>query len=67
MRLTRTEDGHLRRLHFFQQRGAVLAEPLHDQLLFLRARDARGDVREPWETVLVDAGSAQHDRVARAR
>ena len=65
MRLTRTEDGHLRRLHFFQQRGAVLAEPLHDQLLFLRARDARTDVREPWETVRLE--SAQHDRVAGAR
>lgn len=67
MRLTRSEDGQLRRLHFFQQRGAVLAEPLRDQLLFLRARDARGDVREPWEAVLVCADSAQDHRVAGAR
>ena len=67
MALTRIEDGQLRRLHFFEQRGAVLAEQLRHQLLFLRARDARGDVREPWETVLVDAGSAENDRVARAR
>ena len=57
VRLTRNEDGQLRRLHFFEQRGAVLAEALRDQLLFLRARDARGAVREPWETVVVAAGS----------
>ena len=62
MRLTRNEDGQLRRLHFFEQRGAVLADALRDQLLLLRARDARRDVREPWETVRVDAGSGEHAR-----
>ena len=67
MGLTRTEDGHLRRLTFFERRGAVLAEPLRHQLLFLRARDARLHVREPWETVRIDSGSTQDDRVAGAR
>ena len=67
MRLSRDEDGQLRRLHFFEQRGAVLADALSEQLLFLRARDARDGVRDPWEAVLVCADSAQHDRVAGAR
>jgi hypothetical protein len=67
VRLTRSEDGQLRRLHFFEQRGAVLAEALREQLLFLRARDARSGVREPWETGVLLAESAEHDRVAGAR
>ena len=50
MHLTRTEDGQLRRLHFFEQCGAVLARALQEQLRTLRSRDQRGAVRDPWET-----------------
>ena len=67
MRLTRNEDGQLRRLHFFEQRGAVLADTLREQLLFLRARDARAAVREPWETVQLGEAPLSRRRPAAPR
>ena len=49
-RLTHDQDGMLRRLTFFEQRGIVLAPPLRRLRRQLRARDLRTEVREPWET-----------------
>lgn len=46
-RLTPAEDGVLRRLVFFERRGATLAPPMHELKDELRARDQRIDVREP--------------------
>jgi hypothetical protein len=50
-RLTRAEDGILRRLVFFERRGSTLAPPMHELKDELRARDQRIDVREPELTV----------------
>ena len=51
-RLTPAEDGILRRLCFFERRGARLAPPMRELKDELRARDQRIDVREPEITVL---------------
>jgi len=50
-RLTPDEDGLLRRLVFFERRGAALAPAMCHLKDELRARDQRGDVREPELTV----------------
>ena len=46
-RLTPEEDGILRRLHFFEQSGISLAEPMRVLKAELRARDQRAEIREP--------------------
>jgi hypothetical protein len=46
-RLTRDEDGMLRRLFFFELAGATLAPELRVLKAELRARDQRETVREP--------------------
>lgn len=50
-RLTPEEDGILRRLTFFERRGARLAPPMLMLKSELRARDQRITVRDP-EVVL---------------
>ena len=66
MRLTRSEDGQLRRLHFFEQCGAELARALDDQLRALRSRDLRGAVREPWESGVLSPAVEDPRRAAAA-
>lgn len=46
-RLTSAEDGILRRLVFFERRGATLAPPMGELKAELLARDQRMAVREP--------------------
>jgi hypothetical protein len=46
-RLTPAEDGILRRLTFFERRGARLAPPMRELKSELRARDQRTTVRDP--------------------
>jgi hypothetical protein len=46
-RLTPAEDGILRRLTFFERRGARLAPPMRELKAELRARDQRTSVRDP--------------------
>lgn len=48
-RLTREEDGMLRRLHFFEQFGAMLAPAMRMLKESLMARDLRQSIREPFE------------------
>jgi hypothetical protein len=47
MALTPDEDAVLRRLHFFEQAGLSLAEPMRELKSELRARDQRAEVRPP--------------------
>ena len=50
------EDGVLRRLHFFEQSGAVLAPALQRRKQELRGRDARATVREPLDSAVLSRG-----------
>ena len=51
-RLTRDQDGALRRLVFFEQSGMQLSAASRRLRQELRARDVRTEVREPWETAV---------------
>jgi hypothetical protein len=53
-RLTRDEDGQLRRLHFFERCGARLAPSLKELKQSLRIRDLRATIREPFESRVLD-------------
>ena len=48
-RLTREQDGVLRRLTFFELHGLRLSPVSRGIRAALRARDRRRSVREPWE------------------
>lgn len=54
VRLTHDEDGVLRRLHFFEQNGALLAPAFRELKRTLRARDLRATIREPFEDRVTD-------------
>ena len=53
MHTSEEQDGQLRRLHFFQEVGAVLAPPLRAQMERLRADDRRRRVRPPREVAVL--------------
>lgn len=64
-RLSREEDGVLRRLHFFETNGAELAPRFRALKQSLRARDLRTTVRDPFELaepVLIDLVSTPPQR-----
>ena len=48
-RVTPEEDGILRRLHFLEQLGAQLSEPMQRLKAEIRAKDLRAQIREPQE------------------
>ena len=48
-RVTPEEDGILRRLHFLEQLGAQLSDPMARLKAEIRARDQRTEIREPQE------------------
>ena len=48
-RLTREQDGVLRRLTFFERCGLRLSDDSRRLRVELRAQDLRTSVREPWE------------------
>ena len=57
-RLTRDEDGMLRRLHFFETSGARLALPYRSLKHSLVVRDLRKTIREPFEGRVTDASTS---------
>ncbi len=48
-RLTREQDGILRRLHFLEQLGAQLSPPMQLLKAEIRSSDQRAQIREPEE------------------
>lgn len=57
-RLTREEDGMLRRLHFFERSGAHLALPYRSLKQSLVMRDLRKSIRDPFEGRVTDASTS---------
>ena len=55
-RLTRDQDGMLRRLTFLERMGVRLAPWMREMRFQLRALDNRTVVREPWETRVTPRG-----------
>ena len=52
-RVTPEEDGILRRLHFLEQLGAQLSEPMQRLKAEIRAKDLRAEIREPQDKDVV--------------
>jgi hypothetical protein len=55
-RLTKEQDGMLRRLTFFERTGMRLAPGLREMRYQLRSLDHRTEVREPWENRVTPRG-----------
>lgn len=51
-RITRDEDGVLRRLSWFERLGNILSPAQRARKAELRARDLRAEVREPFDPPL---------------
>ena len=64
MSVTTLQDGQLRRLHLFEQAGAVLAPALQEQKLRLRRADRRGLVRDAGDYRVVErAEHPEHEHL----
>lgn len=50
-RLDADEDGTLRRLHFFEQMGALLSPAVAELMAKLRGRDRRAEIRAPQDSL----------------
>ena len=59
MHVSAEQDGHLRRLHLFEQLGATLAPQLQLEKHLLREWDRRDAVRAPRERTVLQS-AAEH-------